>query len=186
MDDIRGYINPFPPGALTEAGQRGLMPREAELYVEDRKGRQIDALIASVRKGTTVHVAELYLLAPAVFRPQKRRRILGERIEAIERRGGLIYEARTGDNSRPRHLPRMMLRAYEQIATSGRARKHNRTGRPPTWVLTTAERNFVELEWRSRRHRNDEERTLAIQQRLGKKISRHWLRLTFGSPHKSD
>jgi hypothetical protein len=53
----------------------------------------------------------------------------------------------------------------------------------PKWELTTAERDVAELEWRSRRHQNDEQRTLAVQRRLGKQVSRAWLRLTLGSPH---
>lgn len=54
----------------------------------------------------------------------------------------------------------------------------------PRWELTTAERDVAELEWRSRKHENDEQRTLAVQKRLGKQVSRAWLRLRFGSPHK--
>jgi len=159
------------------------MPKGAELYVEDRKGHQIDALLASVRKGTVVAVTETYLLAPAAFRAPKRRRLLAERIEAIRDRGGDVLELATGYRA-SRRLPTMMNRAHEQIASSGRARKHERPGRPKTWNLTTAERDVAELEWRSRKHENDEQRTLAVQRRLGKQVSRAWLRLTLGSPHK--
>ena len=183
MGDIRGYINPFPPGSHTEAGQKHWMPEGAEIYIEDRKGKQIDALIASVRKGSVIAVADLFLLAPAVFRAPKRRRLLAERIEAIQGKGGDILECSTGYRA-SRRLPAMLLRAYEQIASSGRARKHERPGRPKTWNLTTAERDVAELEWRSRRHQNDEQRTLAVQKRLGKQVSRAWLRLTLGSPHE--
>jgi hypothetical protein len=40
--------------------------------------------------------------------------------------------------------------------------------------------------WRSRKYQNDAERTVAVRRRSGKKPSRAWLRLTFGSPHKKD
>lgn len=38
----------------------------------------------------------------------------------------------------------------------------------------------------SREYKNDAERTVAIHRRSGKKPSRAWPRLTFGSPHKKD
>lgn len=183
--DLRGYINRFPPGAITEVGQRELMIGAAEIYIEDQKGRQFDALLASVRKGTVVAVADLYLLAPGAFRPQKRRRLLGERIEAIQDKGGDILELATNYRA-SRRLPAMMLRAYERIASSGRARAYNRPGRQPKWVLTVPERELIEGIWRSRKYKNDAERTVAIHCRSGKKPSRAWLRLTFGSPHKKD
>ncbi len=181
--DVRGYINVFPPGAPTEAGQKHWMTQDvAEIYVEDRKRRQIDALIASVRKGSVVAVMELYLLAPAAFRTPKRRRLLAERIEAIRDRGGDVLELATGYKA-SRRLPTMMNRAHEQIASSGRARKHNRPGAPLKWVLTPAEREVMAGIWANRMLKNDAERTLAIQHRIGKPITRAWLRRAFGSPH---
>ncbi len=104
--DIRGYINPFLPGT-TETGQREGMS-STELYIEDRRGKIIDAMIRSVRKGTLVEVMELYCLAPAVGRADKRRRILTERIEQIKERGGTIRETRTGFVSKGR-MARMTL-----------------------------------------------------------------------------
>lgn len=180
--DVRGYVNALPPGALTEQGQRDLMPKGAEIYVEDRKGRQIDSLIASVRKGSLVAVAETYLLAPGAFRPQKRRRLLGERIEAIRYKGADIIELATGHKA-SRRLPAMLLRAYEMIASSGRAKKHDRPGRPDKWVFTKAEWDAAALTWASRKYPNDAERTLAVQRLLDKPIPRTTLRRRFGSPH---
>lgn len=179
MDDVRGYVNPHVPGALTKEGQRAGMT--GEIYVEDRRGRQIAAILRSVRKGTIVQVHELFYLAPAGD-PRVRRRILGKRIEAIHDRGGEIVELATGYKAK-RRLPAMLLRAYERIAASGRARKHSRTGRPVTWVFTKAEREVIEGLWTSRRYKTDAERTLAVQQRIGKPITRAWLRRHLGSPH---
>ena len=154
------------------------MGMTGEVYVEDRRERQIEAILRSVRRGTVVQVAELFYLAPGIGRPQKRRRILGERMDAIEDRGGKVQELRD-----PLRRSRALLRAYEQIATSGRARKHDRPGAPVKWTFTKAEREVVEGLWMNRRYKNDAERTLAIQQRTGKPIARAWLRRTFGSPH---
>ncbi len=182
MSDIRCYVNPKVPGT-TETGQRENMT--GEIYVEDRRGKIIDSLIRSVRKGTIIEVMELYCLAPAQGYANKRRRILAERIEAIKKRGGVIRETRTGYVSKGR-MARMALMAYEQIATSGRARSRSATGRPPKWILTNHDRETIDRIWSSRRYKNDDERTVAVHANTGKKMSRQWLRLHFGSPHKRD
>ena len=180
--DIRGYVNPAVPGE-TEAGQREGISAGAEIYVENWRGTIIDKLIKSVRRGSIVEVKELYCLAPAEGRADKRRRVLTERVEAIKAAGGIIREWSTGHVSKGR-MARMAMTAYEQIATSGRARKRPGQGRPPKWELTAAEREIVAMVWASRRYTNEIERTNAVRKRLGKKISGGWLRLHFGSPHK--
>ena len=180
--DIRGYINPETPGE-TEAGQRSGMSPDAEIYLEDRRGRAIEALIKSVRNGSIVEVKELHCLAPAEFRADKRRRMLTERIEAIKEAGGIIREWSTGHVSKGR-MARMMMHAYEQIASSGRARRRHSTGRPIKYELTDHERRIMEGIWASRRYKNDDQRLVAIEKNTGRKFSRAWLRLKFGSPHK--
>lgn len=177
--DFRGYVNPYVPGGLTPETQRSGMI--GEVYVEDRWGRQIEAILRSVREGTAIQVAELFYLAPGAGRPQKRRRILTERVDAIRERGGKIVE--TGILGPPKRLPAMLMRAYEQIATSGRARKHDRPGAPLKWVFTKAELEVMRGLWMSREYGNDADRTVAIQQRLGKPVTRAWLRRSLGSPH---
>lgn len=181
MKDVRSYCNPFPPRFSTEAQQAKLT---GELYTEDRKGHQIESLIASVRKGSVVEIVELFLLAPTHFRPQKRRRLLAERVEAIEGRGGSIRELATGWDTKKGHLPRMFVRAHEQIASSGRAGIGKaKSGRPVKWILTPHDKEIIEGIWQSRRYANDDERVVAVHKRTGKKLSRAWLRLHFGSPH---
>ena len=177
--DIRGYVNPFAPGA-TESGQREGMT--GEIYVEDRRGHVIEDLIQSIRKGSIVAVKELYCLAPGHFRPQKRRRLLTERIEAIKAQGGSILELATGYSTRKGHLPRMLLTAYEQIASSGRARKRDAEGRPPIWPRKGQVYEGMKLLWQSRRYSNDNQRMAAIAKNFGKSPSRVWLRIEFGSP----
>lgn len=179
--DIRGYVNPEVP-RTTESGQRENMT--GDVYVENKSGTVIDRLIRSVRKGTVVEVMELYCLAPVIGYANKRRRILTERIEAIKKRGGIIRETRTGYISKG-NMARMALGAYEQIATSGRVPKRGKTGAPVKWELTPHEREVIEGIWHSRRYKNDDERTVAIRKRTGKKFSRSWLRLHFKSPHRS-
>ena len=179
--DLRGYVNPATPG-LAESSQREGMT--GEIYVEDRHGTVIDRLIQSIRKGTVIQVRELYCLAPTARRPQYRRRLLAERIEAVRSRGGFIVELATGYKTTNGRLPTMLLRAYEAIATKGRHRVRDRTGRPVKHELTKHEREVAEGIWRSRRYRNDDQRVTAIEKNIGKKIKRGWLRTHFGSPHE--
>jgi len=177
--DIRAYVNPFVPGR-TETGQKAAV--SGEVYIEDRSGKQIDALIRSVRKGSVVEVEELYCLAPGKGRADKRRRVMVERIETIKARGARIREAETGLQLPGKGIW-MLMRAYEQIATSGRARKRDVEGRPPhPW--TPHELGVMEAVWFSRRYKNDDERLTAIEQRIGKRPGRTWLRNKLGSPHK--
>jgi len=180
--DIRAYVNPFTPGE-TESGQHFGMSPDAEIYIETRRGNVIDALIRSVRPGSVIEVKELHCLAPADFRAQKRRRLLTERVDTIKAQGGIIREWATGHVSKGR-MASMVMVAYEQIATSGRARKRPALGAPVKWDLTAHEREVIDRIWSSRRYKNDDERTVAIRKRTGKKFSTSWLRLRFGSPHK--
>ncbi len=181
MKDVRSYVNPFPPRFSADAQRAKLT---GELYIEDRYGKQFDALLASVRKGSVVEVVELFLLAPTHFRPQKRRRLLAERAEAIAARGGSIREAASGWDTKKGHLPRMFVRAHEQIASTGRAGIGKaKSGRPVKWELTNHDREIIEMIWQSRRYKNDDERVVAVHKRTGKKLSRTWLYLHFGSPH---
>src|SRR5690348_6340995 len=88
--DIRGYVNALPGAAAST--QLASMPPDAELYTENREGKQFEAMRQSLRKGSIVAVYELYCLAPAKGGPAKRRRILLERMDAIEARGAKVQE----------------------------------------------------------------------------------------------
>jgi hypothetical protein len=177
--DIRGYVNPFVPGT-SAATQLASMPPDAEVYTEDKTGKKIEALIRSVRKGSLVAVYELYCLAPGIGRAPKRRNILADRMEVIHDAGGCIEETSGTERAKARRL----LHAYEQIATSGRARKRDKEGRPANpW--TTHELDVMETIWFSRRYKNDDERLTAIEKRINKRPGRTWIRNKFGSPHKT-
>ena len=176
--DIRSYCNPYPP-RHSQAAQEAKLT--GEVYVEDKTGRVIDALIRSVRKGTVVEVVEVGLLAPVKGRPSKRRNLMAERFEAIRHRGGIIVELATGHRSVGK-CARMILRGSEFIATSGRAgNKRGRSGHPGI-VLTPHEREAVAGIWTSRRYANDDERLTAIEKRIGKRLKRGWCWTHFGSP----
>lgn len=182
MSKVRAYINPFVPGGVVEATQRAHMSPGAEIYAEDRKGKVILAFIAALRPKEVVEVEELHYLAPGIGRADKRRGILDMRMAAIEAKGCTFRETAPGiATTSPM---RMALRAYEQIATSGRARKRDQEGRPP-FEATKHEWEVMETVWQSRRYQNDDERLTAIRKRIGKSPGRTTLRNRFGSPHKA-
>ena len=179
--DLRGYVNPATPG-MAESSQREGMTGES--YTENRRGTAIDALIQSVRKGSIVQVRELYCLAPADRRPQYRRRLLAERIEAIKARGGKIIELATGYKTTNGRLPTMLLHAYEAIATKGRHRPRDRQGRPVKHELTREQQTVGKGIWHSRRYTNDYQREVAVHKNIGIRLKRGWMRTHWGSPHQ--
>lgn len=179
--DIRGYVNPDIPGE-SRAGQEGGMSPDAEVYVEDKTGKIIDAVIKSVRKGrSVVEVKELHCLAPAKGTPAKRRKALVERIDAITKAGGAIREWLTGLVSKGA-LAKMMVHASEQIAFSGRARKRDMPGRARIFPTSGPVYDDYKAIWNSRLYANDFERITAIEAKHGASPARTWLRSQFGSP----
>jgi hypothetical protein len=182
MSTVRAYINPFVPGGVVEATQRAHASKGAELYVEDRKGKVVDAFLRSLRSKEIVELEELHYLAPGRGRADKRRRVLDERLAAIEAKGCVVRETAPGIAAAS--MTRMALRAYEQIATSGRARRRDKEGRP-AFDATKHEWDVMESVWQSRRYKNDDERLTAIRKRIGKSPGRTTLRNRFGSPHKA-
>lgn len=176
MSGIRSYCNPWPP-RFSKAAQKALLT--GEVYVEGRGGKQIDALIRSLRKGDVVEVVETFLLAPVVYRPQKRRRLLAERIEAIKAQGGTIIELATGSRSN-RHLPRMLMRAYEQIANSGRAGVGRVIIGRPAKIRPAEEVRLMELEYLSKRNKSVDTVLVKIGERGIKGVNRAELYRRFG------
>lgn len=178
--DIRSYCNPWPPRHSQQAQEAKL---GGEVYVEDRTGRLIDALIHSVRKGTIVEVVEVGLLAPVKGSPRKRKALMAERVDAIKAKGGVIREVETGHQSNKGQCAKMIVRGAEFIANSGRAGgKQDNAGRPGI-KLTPHERAVAEGIWTSRRYGNDDARIIEIEKRVGKRLKRGWLWTHFGSPN---
>ena len=172
MVDIRSYHNP--DGKPSQADQL-----TGEVY------KDFDALLRSVRQGSIVEVADGYLLAPGTGRPSKRRDVLLERIDAVKAKGGVLHEVATGHRSNNRaHCNRMLLRAYEMIATSGRGRKSAANGRlskgRPTHMdkLTPEQKIAVEKIWESRKYKTGRDALAAIHS-LGLK----WIRRGFMYTH---
>lgn len=177
--DIRSYCNSWPP-RHSQAAQTAKLT--GELYVEDKTGKVIDAVIQSVRKGSIVEVVETGLLAPVKGQPSKRRALMAARIDAIKARGGVIRELETGHQSNKGQCARMIVRGSEFIANSGRVgNKKGRAGQPKIEV-TPHEDEIMRGIWNSRRYKNDDERMVAIEKRTGRKFKRTWLWNRYNSP----
>ena len=153
----------------------------AEVYVEDKSGLIIDALLKSLRKGSIVEVKELHCLAPAKGTPTKRRRALADRVEAISKAGAAIREWSTGMVSKG-NLAKMTLHASEQIASSGRARKRSMPGRSPVFPTEGSVFEDYRAIWHSKLYANDFERITAIEAKHGVSPGRSWLRSKFNAP----
>lgn len=176
--DIRSYCNPYPP-RHSQAAQTAKLT--GVVYTEDKTGKQIDALIKSVRKGSIVEVTEVGLLAPVKGGPAKRRKLMAERFELIRERGGIIVELASGQRSVGR-CASMILRGSEFIAKSGQmGNKKGRAGQPKIEV-TAHEDDIMRGIWTSRRYKNDDERLVAIEKRTGRKFRRTWLWNRYRSP----
>lgn len=184
MPDIRSYNNPFPP-SFSEAGQAERLT--GEIYVEGKGGQGFEALLRSVRKGTIVEVVDGFLLAPVTGKPARRRAALLDRIDAVKAKGGVLHEVSTGHRSNNRsQCNRMLLRAYEMIATSGRGRKSAANGRlskgRPTHKekLTPEQYSAVGNIWHSRKYKSGEQALAAIHSLGLKWIKRGWMYTHFG------
>jgi len=185
--DFRNYINPGPRGSRFSAGWQAEFLPDGETYTEDKTGDVVESLIGSVRPGSVVRVRRLFCLAPWKMGPGKRRAILAERVQRILDRKGSIHEAETGRNTSERGgYAKMLMGAYEDIATAGRAIARGRTGRPPKYEFTAAEWEIIAGIWTSRRYANDAARLAAIDKRLGRAPGRTLVRNKLGSPHKGD
>ncbi len=187
--DYRNYINPGPKGSRFTANWQAEFLPDGETYTEDKAGKMIEALIGSVRPGSIVRVRRLFCLAPwgkaPKMGPAKRRSVLADRVQAIRDRKGHVLEAETGRTTAERGgCAAMLMGAYEDIATAGRAIAKGRTGRPTKYEFTVAEWEVIDGIWTSRKFANDGARLAAIEKRLGKVPGRTLLRNKLGSPHK--
>jgi len=179
--DIRSLCHPV--ARLGEAAQLAALTGEI-YYFKDRK-----ELIRSIRPGTIIEVIEAYLLATDGGRSDSRKRDWLKTVDEIEDKGGIIIETRTGLRSdKPKEWRQVQAMAFEQIARSGKGRNSSANGAlskgAPRWNPTPEQLDVAERQWFSRKHKTDDERMAAIQDKLGKAApSRTTMRKYFGSPY---
>ena len=181
--DIRNYINPGPAGRFTLEWQAALMP-DGESYIEDRSGNIFAAWVKSLGKDDIARVRRTFLLAPWTGTPRERRKAIANRLEAIKDVGGVLLEAETQRRSDVRgQASEMLMDAYQDIATGGRAFSGTRMGRPST-SLDAKQLDAARQIWFSRRYTTRKQAADAIQA-LGIMVSRGWLYNKFGLPNQA-
>jgi hypothetical protein len=154
---LRGYVRPLV--RLTASGQKaGLLAHgvdESKIYTEGHDGETLDALVRSLRRGESVCVMRLHLLAPPKLRTADRpRRDLWAAIQAIEAKGAHVVEVDSGrSTANPAERDDMIADAIEALTHAGRApRRRDGSGRPPK-VFTTEQIEQARRAWFDLRHR---------------------------------
>lgn len=193
--DYRNYVNAGPKGSRFTANWQAEFLPDGETYTENKTGKVVEALIDSVRPGSIVRVRRLFCLGPWKGSPRKRREAVASRVQAIRDRKGHVLEAETGLSTKERGgCAKMLMTAYEDIATAGRAVAKGRTGRPLEYDFTEEQWATIGDIWTGGHYPNDPARLAAIRTRVAKwqKVEprfakvpgRTTLRNKFGSPHK--
>lgn len=183
MVDFRNYINPQSRGKFTAAWQLEPMA-EGAMYVEDKTGKVINALIKSIRNGSIVQVRRLFCLAPWAGKPGQRRATMSERLDAIEDRGGVVLEAETQRRSDARgQRNQMLMDGLADIGTAGRANPRWQMGRPAK-EYTPQQLDAMARIWFSSRYRTGADKVAALHS-LGIKVSAPYMYRRFGIPTKT-
>lgn len=179
-EDILSWCHDWPP-SFAKAGQ--LERLSGTVYEGDKKKWQLPDLIRSLknRRNCVVEVVDMFLLAPRLDRPAKRRRALEATVKEVIKWKARIRELNTGHES-PEHLPDMMGRAYEMIARSGKGKRSaingaKSKGRPPKF--TKEQLAVARTRWFSREYKTGDEAVAAIHT-LGIKMKRTYLYNKFG------
>lgn len=155
----RGYVRPL--GRLTASGQLSRLAEYGLLrdrvYVEGEGPETLDAMIKALRKGESVVVVRLHVLAPPKLRTADRpRRALWDAIKRIEAKGCHIIELET-NRSTSLKLDRddMIADAIEALTHAGRApRSRDGAGRPPK-QFTPEQIEAARVAWFDLRHRTN-------------------------------
>ena len=181
--DIRSFWNPVP--RLGEAAQKALLT--GEIYGPTQRG----GMVNSVRPGSIVEVAELYVLANTDLRADARKNDLLKVIAEIEGKPhlGVILEASTGRRSdNPKQSREMLAQAFAQISSGGKGRKSALNGKlsegAPGWLPTPDEKAICVEEWFSKKNKTIDDACIRIKGRIGKRApSRTTLYKHLGSPY---
>lgn len=150
-DDFRDYVNPHP--SCSEQAQLSAIGPGGEVYIEDRDGEVIEAVIRSIRKNRrrAVRVMWLFNLAPVHAATRTKRSELIRRINQIHERGGYVLECATGLRS-DRDMATMVMKASEMVGNYARgAAGKPKRGRPKMF-RDARETAIMKAEWFSRQN----------------------------------
>lgn len=127
------------------------------IYVEGHGPETLDALIRALRKGESVAVMRLHVLAPVKQRTADRpRRAMWDAIKRIEAKGAHIFEVESGrSTSNKSERDDMIADAIEALTHSGRSpRRRDGAGRPPK-VFAPEQIEQARTAWFDLRHRTN-------------------------------
>jgi hypothetical protein len=170
---LLGYVRHLPrfPASRQEAKLLAHGVDDLKIHVEGRGGKDGESLarlIELVRRGETVVVTHLHLLAPPKTQTNSRPRVaLWTAIKGVEAKGGSVFELESGRSTANKsERDDMIAEAIEAITHSGRSpRKRNGSGRPPV-AFTVEEIEFAQRQWFDLRHRTNEAALKAIRRRV--------------------
>ena len=167
---LRGYVRHLL--RIPASGQRAKLidygiPTD-KIYTEGENGESLDALVRSLRKGESVAVIRMHMLAaPKTRTSDTPRRALWSAVHAIESKGATVLEVDSGrytGNSRDRDA--MIADAIEQITHSGRTpRKQDVPGRPRI-QFSDEETETARRLWFDLRYKTNEEAFAAIKRKV--------------------
>lgn len=182
MVAFRNYVNPGPGGRFTAEWQLAALP-EGETYTETKAGGVLKQWIKSVREGDIVCTRRAFLLAPWTGTPRQRRKAIAKALDAIDEAGGIYLEAETQRRTDVRgQANALLMDAYEDIATGGRAMPRGKIGRPGA-EFTDQQKDAMRQIWFSRLYKTRADATAAIRS-LGIKTSTARLYQLFGLPDR--
>lgn len=123
----------------------------------------------SLRSGDVVAVLHVFLLADPAKRGHARAD-LWKAVDAIESRGGCIWELYTGLRSDDKRQRDTMLRAAVEALARGRHKRSesDKRGRPPV-TFTEVETLRAKAEWHSPKHKKWEDAVAAL-----KRLDKRW------------
>lgn len=156
MNDVIGYIRVVLPRYAKKGQADAMAAHNVERVLTEGKGfdGKRDDLLRMVRRGTTVAILHVFLLAD----PRRARKRGGARadlwaaIDAIESHGGTIWELYTGLRSDNKYGRDAMMRDAVEALARGRHKRSaaDKRGRPVR-AFTPAETEQARAAWHNRK-----------------------------------
>lgn len=156
MSDVIGYIRVILPRYAKKGQADAMELHNVETVItEGKKGNGTrDDLLRMVRRGTTVAVQHLFLLADpkAGRKPHGLRGDLWVALDAVEQRGGALWELYSGLRSDTKQGRDEMMRAAVEALARGRHKRSaaDKRGRPAQ-EFTDRETNMAKAAWHNRK-----------------------------------
>ena len=150
MNDVIGYIRVIKPRYALQCQQEAMAENGITRIVvdESKDDRRRSDMVRLVRTGTVVAIRHLFLLA----RPGSGRSDLWKAFDAIEDRGGVVWELYSGLKTNDKAQRDQMMRDAVEVLAKGRHKRSaaDKRGRPSK-AFTDAEMRQAHAAWNSRK-----------------------------------